>query len=291
MKNQKNLIIKIQKTELTEYLIYLKLSKRIKQENNKKILEQLAEDELRHYNFWQKISKQKVTPYKYRIFIYNLISFIFGLTFTIKLLEKQEETAQNLYKQIKTNNKDEDAFIQKLIIEEQEHEKILTNLIIEDRFKYIGSMVLGLNDALVELTGALAGLTLALQNSKIIAVVGLITGISASMSMSASEYLSIKVEKNGKNPITGATYTGIAYILTVIILIMPFLILDNVFMSLGLSVFLGIGIIAFFTFYTATAQNMNFKKRFFEMSGLSLGVALISFFVGFCVKTFFDIDV
>ena len=40
-------------------------------------------------------------------------------------------------------------------------------------------MVLDLNDAQVELTGAPAGLTLALENTKLIALTSLITGVVA----------------------------------------------------------------------------------------------------------------
>ena len=43
----------------------------------------------------------------------------------------------------------------------------------EERLRYIGSVVLGLNDALIELTGALAGLTLALQNTQLNLLLGL----------------------------------------------------------------------------------------------------------------------
>ena len=71
--------------------------------------------------------------------------------------------------------------------EEEIHEEKLVAMLDEERLVYAGSIVLGLNDALVELTGALAGLTLALQNVKLIALSGLITGIAASMSMAASE--------------------------------------------------------------------------------------------------------
>ncbi len=107
--------------------------------------------------------------------------------------------------------------------EEDAHEERLIAMLDEERLQYAGSVVLGLNDALVELTGALAGLTLALQNVKLIALSGLITGIAASMSMAASEYLSTRSEKTTKQPVRAAIYTGIAYIITVTLLVMPYL--------------------------------------------------------------------
>ena len=50
----------------------------------------------------------------------------------------------------------------------------------------MGSVVLGLNDELVEFTGALAGFTLALSDHRLIALTGSITGIAAALSMASS---------------------------------------------------------------------------------------------------------
>lgn len=80
--------------------------------------------------------------------------------------------------------------------EEREHEEKLIEMLDEERLQYVGAMVLGLNDALVELTGTLAGLSFALQNNRLIALSGLITGISATFSMAASSYLSAKSEND-----------------------------------------------------------------------------------------------
>ena len=103
----------------------------------------------------------------------------------------------------------------------------------------MGSMVLGLNDALVELTGALAGFSLALQNTRIVALTGMITGIAASLSMAASEYLSTKSEKGGKNPVKASIYTGIAYVITVIALIMPFIFISQPLTALAVTLLAG----------------------------------------------------
>ena len=68
-----------------------------------------------------------------------------------------------------------------IVANEEKHELELIALIDEERLEYIGSVVLGLNDALIEFTGTLAGLTFALRNTQIIAVAGLIMGIAASL--------------------------------------------------------------------------------------------------------------
>ena len=118
--------------------------------------------------------------------------------------------------------------------DEESHERQLISLIREDRLNYVGSMVLGLNDALVELTGTLAGLTFAFQNTQLIALSGMITGIAASLSMAVSEYLSTRTE-GGKDALTSSLYTGTAYIITVFLLILPYLFVSNYLVCLGIT--------------------------------------------------------
>ena len=161
----------------------------------------------------------------------------------------------------------------------------------EERLKYVGSMVLGLNDALVELTGSLAGFTFAMQNTKLIALSGLIIGISATFSMASSEFLAARSEGR-KDAFKSCLYTGIAYLITVVLLITPYLIFGNSQYMVALGCMIGVVllIIAVFTYYTSVAQSMPFKSRFLEMSVISVTVAVISFLVGIFAKQLFGID-
>ncbi len=276
-----------QKSEITEYFVYISLSKIVKGEDNKEILKHIAKDEYNHYMFWKGFTKKSPKPSKWNIFKYTLFARLFGLTFTVKLMEKGESRAQLNYTELSKIIPE----ASKIIDDEHKHEQELINLIDEDKLKYTGSVVLGLNDALVELTGVLAGFTLALQQSKLIAMLGIITGISASFSMAASEYLSTKSEDNGKNPKKASLYTGIAYLLTVFVLVFPYLLFANVYYSLGLTIFLAIVIIFVFNLYISVAKDLSFRKRFLEMLVISLGVATLSFFVGFVVRGLFNITI
>ena len=275
-----------QKNEITEYHIYKKLTRRIKG-NNAKILSDIAGDELRHYHFWKEYSGEEIKPNKWKIFKYYWITRIFGLTFGIKLMENGEAGAQEKYNE--ALNYIPEA---KCIVEDEDaHEDELINMIREKQLDYVGSIVLGLNDALVELTGALAGLTLAFQNTRLIAIAGLITGIAASFSMGASEYLSNKSEGNNERALPSSLYTGIAYIITVFLLILPYLLLDNYFVCLALTLVIAILIILFFNYYISVAKDLNFKKRFLEMAILSLGVAALTFGISYFVRMFFGVEV
>jgi len=155
------------------------------------------------------------------------------------------------------------------------------------KLKYTGSVVLGLNDALVELTGALAGFSFALQNTRLIAVLGVITGVAAALSMASSEYLSIRSDSHdGHHPVRAAIYTGIAYMTVVILLIIPFFVFSHYLVSLLMTLIIGLAIIVAFTFYISRANKLSFWKRFLEMAGISFGVALISFIIGYLVRIY-----
>lgn len=280
-------VIFFQQTEITEYHIYKRLAKKIKSEENSKVLDQIAEDELRHYNGWKEYTKEEVQPRWFFVWFYYIVSIIFGFTFGVKLMEMGEQAAQKNYAEV-AKVIPEAAIYQH---EEDKHEKQLIEMLDEERLQYAGSVVLGLNDALVELTGALAGLTLALQNVKLIALSGLITGIAASLSMAASEYLSTRSEKTNKHPVRAAVYTGIAYITTVTLLILPYLLFENYYMDLAISLTTAVVIIAIFNYYISVAKGESFRERFIEMAGLSLSVAAFSFVIGYFIRQWLGIEI
>jgi len=279
---------KVQKNEITEHIVYHKLANMTKEKNNKKILEHISNDELRHYNFWKTVSKEEIKPNHLKAWFYVFISRILGLSFGLKLMENGEVLAGEAY----SNAIKKYAKAESIMKDEHKHESQLLTMFEEEKLDYAGSIVLGLNDALVELTGALAGFTFALQNGRLIGIIGLITGIAASMSMAASGYLQSKEEDNDeKNPIKSAIYTGIAYIVTVILLVIPFFLINNVFVSLAVTLGIAILVILGYTFYITTAKGLRFWRRFLEMAIISLTVAIISFGIGWAVKSFLGLDV
>jgi len=282
----KKLALKAQKAELTEYHIYNTLSAECKNKNNADILRKIGLQEKAHAIFWEGVSGEDVKPDKCRIWATVWLARILGLSFVLKLMEKREQMGSNLYKKLSAEFPEAENFA----AEEEKHEHELLAMLDEERLRFVGSIVLGLNDALVELTGALAGFTLALNSNKIISLVGLVTGISAAMSMAASDYLSSKAE-NDPNAKKSAVYTGFAYLITVFLLILPYLLLADKFIALGITLITAILIIFLFNFYISVAKDLNFKARFFEMSAISLGVAAFSFFVGYLLKSILGVEI
>ncbi len=285
-KNDLKIIKLFQKGEITEYYVYQNIAKKEKDEKNKEILLTIAKDELRHYNIWKDISKEVVKPSKFLIFIYQVMTFIFGYTFTLRVMERGEDKAQESYSKLKGFEYVTDQITK----EEEEHEKKLIDLLDEERLNYVGSMVLGLNDALVELSGTLAGLTFAFQDTRLISLSGLITGIAATLSMAASEYLSSKADGQA-NAFKSSLYTGGAYIVTVILLVLPYLLIENPFIALAIMISAVVMIIFVFNLYIAVAKNLNFKKRFLQMAAISLGVAGLSFLIGIGIDKILGVTV
>jgi VIT1/CCC1 family predicted Fe2+/Mn2+ transporter len=279
---------KMQQSEITESVIYKKIAKFAKGEENKKTLERLGSEEENHAKIWEKYTGLSLKASKWKVFKYTFLARVFGFTFAIKLMESGEENAQKEY-DVLAKEIEESVIVRQ---QEEEHEKALIDMLDEERLQYVGSMVLGLNDALVELTGSLAGFTFAMQNTKLIALSGLIIGVSATFSMAASEFLAARSE--GRNDaFKSCLYTGMAYLVAVALLILPYLLLPNSAYVLALILMLVtvILIITVFTYYTSVAQSKPFLSRFLEMAIISVTVAIISFGVGVGAKLLFNIDI
>ena len=283
----RRLILRFQKNEITEYHIYSRLADSTGSDDNRAILQRIADDELRHYAEWKRHTQGDVKPDGFKIWWYTLLGRVLGITFALQLMEQGEEGAQEHYGRLVAEVPEAAAILR----DEDSHEDTLLDMLDEERLRYTGSIVLGLNDALVELTGALAGLTLALQDTALIALTASITGIAASMSMAASEYLSTKTEDTSKRPGRAALYTGVAYVFTVVVLVLPYFLFENYYICLALSLLIAISIIAAFNYYVSVAKGESFRKRFLEMTFLSLSIAAVSFGIGYLIRIFFDVDV
>ena len=281
------IIRRMQQSELTESVIYEKIARFAKGQENQETLRRLAREERAHYEIWKKYTGEEMIPEKGKILWYTLLARVLGFTFAAKLMEKGEENAQEEY-EVLVHEVPESAAIRH---QEEEHEHALLGMLDEERLQYVGSMVLGLNDALVELTGSLAGFTFAMQNTRLIALSGLIIGISATFSMASSEFLAARSEGRG-DAFKSCAYTGAAYLITVVLLILPYLLLGSAqyLLALALMLLTVILIIAGFTYYTSVAQEQPFKSRFLEMAGISISVAVVSFVVGVLAKQLLGVD-
>ena len=281
------LVKKAQIDEEQGAILYEFMAKKEKNEENKKLLMQMSKDEKKHATVWKNITKKNLKPSKLSILKFKFLTVIMGITFVIKTMQKKENLAQHDYNKMK----EELPEAAKMLEDERRHEKELYNMIDEERLHYIGAMVLGLNDALVELTGAIAGVTFALANARLVALTGIITGVSATFSMAASNYLAERADNNPK-ALKSSIYTGMAYLITVALLVLPYLLLPAhmYIMAFAIMIATVILIIMFFNYYISVAKEEPFLKNFATMAIISLSVAGISYIIGVLAKNLLGIE-
>jgi VIT1/CCC1 family predicted Fe2+/Mn2+ transporter len=290
------LLLKFQQAEIDGAALYRKIARRMPEGKNRDIITSIAEDEARHAAVMRSYTQKELLPDRLKVIVYAMINFFLGYTFAIKLMEKNEIDIKGRYGEIEALERDKNSLgkaeaIRRILSDEEKHEKILLDMLNEERVSYIGSTVLGMNDALVELTGALAGYTLAMRDTKLISMAGLIPGFSATLSMAASSFLSARASGD-KNAVKASVYTGIAYLVTIALLILPYLFAgkDGYIGSLLCAMAIAVGITAFLNWYISVTLDRPFKSGFAMMAGLSVGVALLSFILGVAVKNLLGVE-
>ncbi len=280
-------------SEFREQAIYREMVKSEKDPGFREILDALVRQEHAHYQFWLNYSSKKDFHVSFlQIFLFKLMRKVLGLTFTLKFIEGGERDAIQKYNAYLSTVNDPQLRerIKEIIEHEEEHERKLISTIKEEKVEFISNIILGVNDGLIELTGALVGFSFALRKPDLIALIGFITGLAASLSMASSAYMQAQYEE-GKNAVKSALYTGMAYIIVVCVLILPFLILPGAFMALGVMLLLAILIIACVSYYTSVIFERVFLRQFSEMTVFSIGIAFITFVIGLSLRYLFDIEV
>jgi len=275
-----------QQNEINDHTLYTILAREAKNPKNRRVLEKIAHEEKLHYEFWKKITVQEVIASKPVVSFYTILVMLLGVSFALKLLESRESESIIFYQELSKTYPEAEVIYQ----QEQYHEIVLIDMLQDTKLHYAGAIVLGMNDALVELTGTLSGIALAFDRSIVVGITGVIMGIAASLSMAGSAYLESKENPDTNvTPFIYALYTGGAYILTTLILIAPFFIIDSVMMGLVLMFGCAFLSIVLYNFYIAVAKNQSFIKRTMQMGAITFGVALVSFSIGYVVKHFFGI--
>ena len=285
-------LLKLQRMEATETEVYRRLARMQKDEVNRSILEGISLEEERHEAVIAGMTGEKVLPDMRKVRRQIMLARLFGFTFSVKMMESTEQDAAAEYRELGLDD---------IADEEEAHEENMIGMLDEERLRYSGSVVLGMSDALVELTGALAGLTFALQSLNLVALAGLVTGISAAFSMGASEYLSSRAEKKSESAVKAAFFTWISYLITVLMLVSPYLLfssgspdfqgLEPHIQALVCTFIIGLLIVAVFNFYVSVVEGVSFRSRFIEMAAILGVVSLISYGIGIALRGILGVEV
>jgi VIT1/CCC1 family predicted Fe2+/Mn2+ transporter len=271
-------LLKYQKNEITEHLVYLNLAKQTKG-NNAVILKKIADDELRHYHQFREYTGQDVRPDKVKVFFYSFVTVMLGLTFTLKMMENGEGAAEESYETV------EDSYpeIQQIIIDEVKHEQLLLEEVDDERLNYLGSIALALNNSAQEFTGIAVGLTFALQNAKATGSTTLVSGLAATLAMMASEYLSQKTEKHDDakgNPMKAALYAGGVYLGMVLMIVTPYFIFQSHIHAMLITVAAVFVVMVIFSFFMSVVKDLKFSKVLAEGLAITVVVVIASYVIG-----------
>ena len=285
--------------ELDEFHFYETLARTEQDADNRRVLEELAQQEREHVDFWCEVgglARGAIKPSRARLAMLRIARRLLGLSFTIRWLERGESHIVESYREVLDSGVLDESHAQtlrRIIDEEVAHEQQLERRIADERREYLGAAVLGLNDALVELTGGLAGLASSISDTKLIAFSGLVVGTAAAFSMAASNFLSIDIGEDATDlePKRAAAYTGFAYIGTVLALVAPFFFFADRGTALAVTWTVAVAIIAMFSYYSSVLQAQSFRKRFAQMLALGLGVAVVTFAIGRALGAALGIEV
>ena len=267
--------------EYTDHQVYQKLADRETDFGRKEILEKLSRQEEEHFKFWEgQVDGYTPQPRRFLVNFVLLLRYFFGVTFAVKFLERHENQVIEEYRRVRPLLDGEAAArLDQILRDEEQHEEFFISQINEGVVKYLGSIVLGLADAIIEITGVHAGFLGVTSSTTMAGVAGLIVGFAAAISMGTAAYLQAK-QSTERNPTTSALITGISYIVAVVFLALPYFLTGNMLLAFVLSLSVAMLLTAYFTFYSAVLFERGFVKEFLQSASLTLGTAIATYLFG-----------
>ncbi|MGD0318743.1 MAG: hypothetical protein ABSB56_03490 [Nitrososphaerales archaeon] len=272
--------------EFTDAKLYERLSKTVSSASPfAGVLMQLSATEHRHCEFWKKYAPEE-EPKMDRLKLYwiLLLRRVLGLTFASRFLDRHESSVVKEYRALAGLIPEADkAAFEEMVADEQEHEKEFAQKIESSAIRYISFVVLGLADALVEITGIHAG-SLGIYNlTEYAGLAGVTAGAAASLAMASAAFAQAKQGFQGSAKLS-AVYTGISYFITAIILAAPYFLTPSMIYALGTSLFLAVVILALISYYSTVISGKPFLRDFLEMLLIMFGVTVALYLFGHFIR-------
>ena len=282
------------KNEMTDYATYKRLASSEKAQTNKDMFEKLSAMEQNHYELWKKYcppDTKEIGPKRATVSLTLFLRRIFGASFAIKFLERREKSTVKKYEELKSSvpAEDQSAF-QSMIEDEKGHETAFADIVAGSYVKYISFIVLGLADALVEIAGIHAGSLGIYKSTELTGLAGIVAGAAASLAMASAAFAQAKQGFEG-SPGLAAGYTGGSYFVAAVALALPYFLTKTMLVAITSSVVVGLGIIAFVTWYNSIIVGSRFVREFSELAGVMLGATVALYVFGSIVRAVFGISI
>ncbi len=279
--------------EYLDFILYDRLSKRVRGNSSfSDALQQLSITEKRHYEFWKKFLPEGEPKYsRAKLLLVMLFYRVFGITFAIRYLERHEYRTIEEYKSVESLVPAEDrADFDAVIRDEEEHEKEFSKRVESASVRYISFIVLGLADALVEISGIHAGSLGIYEVTEYAGLAGIIAGGAASLAMASAAFAQAKQGFQGSARLS-AVYTGVSYFVTAIFLATPYFLTHVMVYALGASLVLAVIILAMATYYSSVISGKAFPREFAEILAILFAATVALFFFGNFIRNAIGITI
>ncbi|MDX1488511.1 MAG: VIT1/CCC1 transporter family protein [Acidiferrobacterales bacterium] len=192
--------------EINDHVTYKELGVHAREARFKDEILKMAEIEGNHAEFWKEViesrggevpSRPRVR--KPRLIILRFLQSVMSPVVLISMLELGEAGAFKRYHRflheapLKENEK---TRLREIILDELEHEKTFRRESGGPRAMHVRDFVLGMNDGLVEILGAVTGLSAVyVGRPLIVGISGLIVGVAGALSMAIGAFVSVRSQR------------------------------------------------------------------------------------------------
>jgi len=272
--------------EFSDHTLYERLSKTVRADSPfAQVLRDLSATELRHYKFWSMyVPDQKPRLARLKLYWVLFLRRFLGLTFATRYLDRHEANVVKEYQGLERliPQADRTAY-QEMVADEKEHEKAFAHKVESSAIRYISFIVLGLADALVEISGIHAGSLGFYDRTEIAGLAGVIAGGAASLAMASAAFAQAKQGFQGSARLS-AIYTGISYFVTAIFLALPYFLTSDMVVALGSSLTVAVVILAITTWYSTVIREKSFLRDFVEILAILFAATIVLYAFGSVVR-------
>lgn len=191
--------------EMNDHLTYTALANRTGDKGLQRLLEHIAAMELDHAGFWKSLLQEagepvpEVRPRRLRLLFLELLMRLVNPLLVISALELGETAAYDAYHRVLESGglpPEKQQRLRTIIVDELEHEAAFHRRKESGGFSNIRDFILGMNDGLVEILGAVTGLSAAYPgNPLVVGVSGLIVGVAGALSMGIGAFISVRSQR------------------------------------------------------------------------------------------------
>ena len=275
--------------EYSDSKLYDRLSKTVSTDSPfRKVLEDLSATEQKHFEFWRRyVPGEAPKLAKLKLYWTLFLRRFFGLTFATRYIDRHESNVVHEYEGLARLIPEADRLAyREMVADEREHEKAFAMKVESSAVRYISFVVLGLADALVEISGIHAGWLGLFERTEIAGLAGVVAGGAASLAMASAAFAQAKQGFGGSARLS-AIYTGVSYFVTAIMLATPYFLTSNMILALSTSLALAVVILAITTWYSIVIQQKPFLRDFVEILAILFGTTIIVFLLGAFVSAEF----